>query len=179
MAAATAMAWRPAAEADLPAILGIAAALHAEHPERPEVFAERLRLAPPGFCRVLARGPSASALLGYALTHPWRADHPPALDAQPGAPPAAPDAWHIHDVALLPAARGRGLADAVLREIEAGAVAAPGGAGLLRATLVAVAGKAGYWRRRGFRAVSPGDGGATLATYGAGAVFMARDLGRP
>jgi hypothetical protein len=67
----------------------------------------------------------------------------------------------------------------VLREIEAGAVAAPGGAGLLRATLVAVAGKAGYWRRRGFRAVSPGDGGATLATYGAGAVFMARDLGRP
>jgi ribosomal protein S18 acetylase RimI-like enzyme len=172
------MAWRPAEEADLPAILAIAAALHADHPERPEVFAERLRLAPPGFCRVLARpgGSPASGLSGYALTHPWRAAHPPALDTLLGRLPAAPDAWHIHDVALLPEARGRGLADAVLREIEATAAAA--GAGLRRATLVAVAGKAGHWRRRGFRAVAPGDGGATLATYGAGAAFMARDLAR-
>jgi ribosomal protein S18 acetylase RimI-like enzyme len=167
--------WRRMRAADLPLVEAIAAEVHRDYPERPAVFAERLALAP-AFCRVL-RPPSAEGallLLGYAVTHPWAAEAgPPPLDSLLDALPARPDAWHIHDVALLPTARGSGHAARLLAGLEARA--ARDGIGL--ATLVAVAGKSGYWSRRGFRlapAAGPG-----LASYGAGAVFMSRALAPP
>ncbi|WP_135466879.1 GNAT family N-acetyltransferase [Crenalkalicoccus roseus] len=164
------MRWRPMRAADLAAVGAIAARLHAGHPESPAVFAERLALAPEG-CRVLA-GPEET-VRGYALTHPWRAAAPPPLDALLGALPAAPDAWHIHDVALLPEARGAGHVAALLRALDAAAAAR----GLGWATLVALAGAAPYWRRHGFReAAASGAGAAALASYGAGARLMRRPL---
>ncbi|MGY3074279.1 hypothetical protein ACVWZZ_000650 [Bradyrhizobium sp. LM6.10] len=36
--------WRPARASDLPAISAIAARIHPDLPERPEVFAEKMRL---------------------------------------------------------------------------------------------------------------------------------------
>lgn len=159
--------------ADLPVVAAIAAAVHPGHPERPEVFAERLALAPAG-CHVLEA--TAGAVSGYAVTHPWLAEAPPPLDALLGTlPEAGPGAvWHIHDIALLPEARGAGHAAALLGRLLA--AAARGFAG---ATLVALAGKAGYWERHGFRPVAPrggAAGAAALGTYGAGATFMARAL---
>lgn len=143
--------------ADLPGVLALADRLHPHHPESMAVFAERLALAPDG-CRVLASG---GALLGYAVAHPWTGLAPPPLDALLGALPARPGAWHIHDVALLPAARGAGHVAALL--------AAP----LPRLTLVAVDGTGGYWARHGF-ADAPCSDAAALASYGEGARFMAR-----
>jgi ribosomal protein S18 acetylase RimI-like enzyme len=163
------MGWRAMRAADLDAVEAIASRLHPHHPERPEVFAERLQLAPRG-CRVLAAQPGG-ALLGYSVSHPWRlALGPPALDSLIGTLPAAPDAWFVHDIALEPAARGAGQAAAVLAALLAAAAAM----GIGRAMLVAIPGKEAYWARRGFRPVPPQDAHAAsrLAGYGAGAVLM-------
>ncbi|TDH63930.1 GNAT family N-acetyltransferase [Dankookia rubra] len=155
-------AWRPMTEADLSAVQVLADRLHPDYPESPVVFAERLALAPAG-CRVLA---ADTRLLGYAITHPWTGTAPPPLGAVLGALPPRPGVWHIHDIALDPAARGGGHAATVLRALLA---ASP----LPRATLVAIPGTAGYWARQGFRDAAVGDA-AALASYGAGARFMAR-----
>jgi ribosomal protein S18 acetylase RimI-like enzyme len=154
--------WRPMIEADLPAVQAMADRLHPHHPEVLAVFAERLALAPAG-CRVLAEGVT---LLGYAVTHPWTGTAPPPLDALLGALPEQPGAWHVHDIALDPAARGGGHALAVLRALL---TASP----LPRATLVAIPGTGNYWTRQGFRDAPPDDA-AALASYGAGARFMMR-----
>jgi ribosomal protein S18 acetylase RimI-like enzyme len=148
-------------EADLPAVVALADRLHPHHPESPAVFAERLALAPAG-CRVLSVG---GGLLGYAISHPWTGEGPPRLDALLGALPAQPGAWHIHDIALDPAARGAGHAGAVLRALLAAQR-------LPRATLVAIPGMDAYWGRHGFRDAPVADI-AALAAYGAGARFMA------
>ncbi|MFC7477422.1 GNAT family N-acetyltransferase [Dankookia sp. GCM10030260] len=155
-------AWRPMTEADLPAVQALADRLHPHHPESPVVLAERLALAPAG-CRVLAAG---RPLLGYAVSHPWSGTSPPPLDALLGALPARPRAWHVHDIALDPAARGAGHAGAVLRALLA---ASP----LAAATLVAIPGTGPYWARLGFQDVPVADP-AALASYGEGARFMAR-----
>ncbi|WP_052214852.1 GNAT family N-acetyltransferase [Belnapia sp. F-4-1] len=145
-------------EADLPGVVALAAAAHPHYPEEPAVFAERLALAP-GFCWVLEDG------RGYALAHPWAGPVPP-LDSLLGALPAAAEALHLHDIVLAPEARGAGGAAAMIERLAALGAAS----GLERMTLVAVAGKAGYWRRLGFVPL------LEVASYGAGAVLMARPL---
>lgn len=149
-------------EADLPAVLALAGRIHPHHPESPAIFAERLALAPAG-CRVLA---AAGGLLGYAVSHPWTGEGPPALDTLLGGLPAAPGAWHVHDIALDPAARGAGHGGVVLRALLAQAP-------LPRATLVAIPGTGPYWTRLGFRD-APCQAADALASYGEGARFMAR-----
>lgn len=153
--------------ADLPEVERIAERVHPAHPEHPAVFRERLALAPAG-CWVLA---SSEGLSGYAVTHPWTGRGPPRLNALLGGVPRPAPAWHVHDIALLPAARGSGRAAAVLRPLLLRAAAA----GCGRATLVALAGKASYWRRLGFLPAIAADPGA-VASYGPGAAFMARPL---
>ena len=153
------MEWRMMTEADLPGVVALAGVVHPQHPERPEIFAERLALAP-GFCWVLGEG------LGYALAHPWSGEAPP-LDTLLGALPRPAEALHLHDTALAPEARGKGRAEAMVERLAA--VGAAGGIGQM--TLVAVAGKGGYWRRRGFGPV------AEAAGYGPDAWLMVRALG--
>ena len=154
------LTWRGMAVADLPAVEALAASMHPHHPEAAAVFAERLSLAPQG-CWVLA-GPAG--LAGYALSHPWTGTTAPPLDTLLGALPARPGAWHIHDIALLPEARGAGHAAAILRHLLAI---------LPWATLVAIPGTGAYWTRQGFADATVADAPA-LASYGAGARFMAR-----
>jgi GNAT superfamily N-acetyltransferase len=157
------LSWRAMLAGDLPAVAALAEALHPEHPESPAVFAERLALAPAG-CRVLACG---DALLGYAVMHPWTGLAPPPLDSLLGRLPVRPGAWHIHDVALAPEARGAGHAAAVVRAVV----------GTQRATLVALAEAVDYWSRLGFRELPCADA-AALASYGAGARFVGRGSAR-
>lgn len=161
------MRWRPMREADLPAVTALADAIHAEYPEDPAIFAERLALHPAG-CLVLQ---GEGGIRGYAIAHPWTAAVPPALDTLLNTLPAWPDAFHLHDIALDPAARGRGHAAAALATLFGHAA----GLGLPRATLVAVAGTAEYWQSQGFRPILPRDP-AALESYGPGAAFMARVL---
>ncbi|MFN4091042.1 MAG: GNAT family N-acetyltransferase, partial [Alphaproteobacteria bacterium] len=112
--------WRPMTVDDIPAAKAVADAVHTNQPERTEVFADRLRLQPAG-CRVLEAGGSLAA---YILSHPWRLGAPPALDTVLERLPEAPDTYYIHDIALLPAARGTGAAAAVVEDIAEAAQAA-------------------------------------------------------
>lgn len=161
------MRWHPMRTADLPGVMVLADAIHAEHPESVAVFAERLALYPAG-CLVLE---GEGGVRGYAIAHPWMADAPPALDTLLGALPVRPDAFHLHDIALDPTVRRRGHAAVALAALLGQAA----GLGLPRATLVAVAGTADYWRRQGFHPI-PSRDPATLESYGPGSAFMVRSL---
>ena len=91
-------------EADLPMVVGISDAVHGDFTEPLATFADRLAHYPAG-CAIFERG---GASLGYLISHPWPRDAaPPKLGALLGAIPAA-DSYYLHDIALLPAARGSG-----------------------------------------------------------------------
>ena len=145
------MTWRPMTAADLVKVAAIAALCHPDLPEPPEVFAERLALFPAGCFATEG---------GYAIAHPWAGKAPP-LAARLGALPDAPDHLFLHDVALRPEARGRGLLPALLARLDA--------LGLPETRLVAVRGTSALWARHGFV-----ETGAAKPGYGPGAVAMRR-----
>lgn len=157
--------WRAMAAADLPALMAIAAVAHPDFPEAEAVFAERLRLFPAG-CRVLAGG---GHLHGYVFSHPWHAGQPVPLDTLLGALPADATALYLHDLALLPSARGLGAAGAVVQEL----LALARGLGLASLSLVAVSHSSRFWRQQGFEP-REGVASAQLRGYGGNAVFMVR-----
>ncbi len=160
--------WRAMTPGDLPAVLAIADAVHPDFPEDPAIFAERLALHPEG-CRVLDRG---DAILAYVLSHPWAAESCPPLNRLLGALPAVAASYYIHDLALLPAARGSGAAPAIVAALAEHAARL----GLPAMSLVAVNGSAGFWRRQGFAEARVPALADKLASYGADARFMVRDL---
>ena len=163
---ADAFDWLPLTDADIGEVFAAAARLHPGLPERAEVLAEKLRLFPAG-CRKLA---AAGRLAGYGLAHPWTLGSAPKLDAFLGALPAAPGCLYLHDVAILPEARGRGAAGAYVDYL--GRVA--GELGLRRLALVSVYGTAPLWEKLGFAAVPAG--APPLPSYGPSAAYMLKPL---
>jgi GNAT superfamily N-acetyltransferase len=158
--------WRQMTVADLPLVERIAEIVHPAYPESAEVPTERLALFPAG-CLVAEDG--AGAALGYAVSHPSRLGRPPALDSRLGGLPRDADCLYLHDVALLPEARGLGLGEALivlLRDLARRQ-------GLPMLALTAVNHSAPYWSRRGFKRY-PGDAvlAAKLASYGEDAAYM-------
>jgi ribosomal protein S18 acetylase RimI-like enzyme len=160
----TSFAWRPMTASDLPAVAAIAAEVHPDFPEDDAVFAERQRLFPAG-CRVYAGG---KALAAYVVSHPWKAGSCPPLNTLLGALPEPASTWYIHDIALLPSARGTGAAGEIVEALKREAP----GAGLQELSLVAVNGSAGFWRRMGFVEAGETDIASKLASYGADARYM-------
>ncbi|MFT4120130.1 GNAT family N-acetyltransferase [Bradyrhizobium sp.] len=160
--------WRRAHTSDLHAIGAIAARLHPDLPERPEVFAEKMRLYPDG-CRVLI---ADGEIAGYGLSHPWKQHRIPPLDGFLERLPGDADCLYVHDVAILPDARG-GVGRAYVATIEQLARAA----GIATLALVSVYATRPLWERLGFRPV-PADAEllAKLNSYGAGATYMLRGL---
>ena len=150
---------------DLAAVGAVAQAVHPAYPEAPDVFADRLILCPEA-CLVLD---GARGMAGYAIGHPWGQAPPPALNTRLERLPPASSALHIHDLALLPDTRagGHGAAGVALLVAEARR------RGLEQMTLVAVGASLRFWRNQGFKAV---EGGPGLASYGAAAVWMVREL---
>lgn len=154
--------------ADLPAVIAAAAAVHPDYPEDQAVFAERLRLAPSG-CHVLAG--ERGLLCGYLISHPWPAGAVPALNSLLGVLPEGETNWYLHDLALLPAARGTGAASAIVSKL----VEQVARTGYRSVALVAVNGSAGFWRRHGFAEVAEAALAEKLATYDAAACYMRRE----
>lgn len=160
--------WRNMSAADLPAIMAAAAEVHPDYPEGEAVFTERLALHPAG-CLVLAGG---DGIGGYVLSHPWRFGQVPALDSLLGALPEDADIYYIHDLALLPLARGGGAASACVHRLAAHARAA----GFARMALVAVGNSAGFWQRQDFREAHDEALARKLASYDDAARYLVRDL---
>lgn len=161
--------WRAVGGDDLAAVIAIAAAVHRDYPEDDAVFAERLRLYPAGF-RLLTRDGVAA---GYVISHPWLAGAVPALNSLLGRLPDMPSTYYLHDLALLPAARGGGAAGRGVADL----VRQAGESGFGRMSLVAVGGSAAFWRRQGFAPVDVPALREKLASYDADACYMERTLG--
>src|SRR5882672_10278811 len=96
--------WRPMTDDDLGVVNRIANETHKGLPERPEVFADKLRAFPDG-CFILVSGGN---VVGYALSHPWRLYDIPPLDSFLRSLPTAPTCFYIHDVVVTPDSRGHG-----------------------------------------------------------------------
>lgn len=162
--------WRAMTERDLAAVNAIADMVHPGFPEDARIFAERLALHPAG-CMVLAddKGPS---LHGYLLSHPWHARRPPALNSLLSAIPTDATTYYVHDIALLPSARGAGAASAAVARITAEALRCS----LPDISLVAVNGSAPFWQHHGFVETRAPALDAKLASYGDDARYMLRVL---
>jgi GNAT superfamily N-acetyltransferase len=161
------LSWRAMSAADLAGVQAIADVVHAAHPERPAIFAERLFLHASG-CFVLAD--ADGALRGYALSHPWDGP-PPALDTLLDALPPVPTTFYIHDIALLPAARRQHAAADIVATLADHARHLR----LPSLSLIAVSGTAVLWARLGFRP-HPEAYAQKLSSYGVAAVHMVRSL---
>lgn len=162
------MPWRPMTAQDLDRVQELADRIHLDHPEDPEVFAERLALYPQG-CHVLEED---GRIVGYAIAHPWRFGEPPPLNSQLRAIPTDADTYYLHDVALLPRGRGKGLAAQGAELIAEHARAA----GFANMSLVAVNNSQTFWKRLGFRVASVPGLDTKLLSYGSDAALMKRDL---
>ncbi|WP_245434139.1 GNAT family N-acetyltransferase [Pseudolabrys taiwanensis] len=155
-------------DADLPRVLHIAAAVHPSLPEDAAVFAERLALYPTG-CLVHEHG---GAVDSYVISHPWQDAAPPALNTLLGKLPATPSTYYIHDIALMPDARGSGVANTIVKTLMAHARQNH----FATITLVAVNNSARFWRKHGFEAVNDRSLAAKIASYGADARLMRATL---
>jgi ribosomal protein S18 acetylase RimI-like enzyme len=160
--------WRPARISDLAAICAIAARIHPDLPERPEVFAEKMRLYPDG-CRTLVAG---EAIAGYGLSHPWRQNRIPPLDGFLERLPEDADCLYMHDVAVLPDFRG-GAARDYVAAVEELARASH----IATLALVSVYATRPLWDRLGFRPVTAdAELRVKLTSYGESATYMLRNL---
>ena len=116
-------------------------------------------------------------ILGYAVSHPWRAGDPPSLGvfADRRDPSSPPETYYVHDVALLPAVRGSGYSHEIVRQL----VAEARNAGQTTISLVAIRNSVAIWRRHGFEAIDDPARAEKLKSYGAGATLMVKDLCAP
>jgi len=157
--------------ADLAAVQTVAAVVHRDFPEGRAVFAERLALYPDG--AFISEGPDRIG--GYLIAHPWAIGSAPALNSLLGTLPSHSDTFYIHDLALLPAARGSGAGSAIITQIADQARAR----GFATLSLIAVSGSAPFWAHHGFRDASDQLPAEKRASYGADARYMICPLTDP
>ncbi|MGE4281367.1 MAG: GNAT family N-acetyltransferase [Magnetospirillum sp.] len=162
--------WRPMIAGDLDQVLEIANVLHPNYPERIEIFADKLAFDPEG-CKIAET--SASDMVGYVFSHLWQKGLPPLLDCELGRAPAHADCLHLHDIALLPKARGQGGPEGFLDLMENLARKRR----LVWLTLVAIKGQAAYWQAKGFSPVRPDSLlQDRLDSYGDGVTYMVKTI---
>ena len=165
--------WRPMTAKDLTAVDAIAARVHPLYPEEQAVLAERLRLYPDG-CRALdmALDMGGAGIAGYVLSHPWHLGEPPALNVMLERIPSPGSTYYIHDLALLPEARGSGAGFLIVNELISHAREL----GLPSLSLVAVNGSMPFWERHGFEAATVQHESSKPSSYGEDARLMSLDL---
>ncbi|MFS2111583.1 GNAT family N-acetyltransferase [Sphingomonas sp. Sphisp140] len=152
---------------DLDGVVAVARIAFPDHPEGRACFAERLTLAP-GSCFVLE---GAQGIAGYLIAYPWPLEAIPPLDTLLGGLPDKRDSWYLHDLALLPEARGGGNARAGLALLFT-KLDAP-------IALVSVNESAAFWQAQGFEPQDSPALKAKLSSYGPDARYMVRGAPNP
>lgn len=166
---------RPLRPADVPGLLAVQRACYGDGLiEGEAVFARRLASA--AQCSLaLVRGPDGAEgpLVAYLAAYRSVLGHITPLQGDFCAVPGTADTLYLHDMAVLPAFHGQGLAQRLLAAAWQGARAD----GLRHAALVSVQGTQAYWARQGFdvRALAGAAQRQRLAGYGEGAVYMVRE----
>lgn len=163
--------WRPMTLEDLEGVLALADVAFPDHFEEPVRFEERLRLSPSTCFTLIA---SHGDIEGYLIAYPWTHGSAPPLNGPIGEIPENADVLYIHDLALLPVARGKGVTRAILDHLVE-AVPLAGWRGL---ALVAVNQSVPFWERNGFEVIEVPSMGAKLASYGDDARYMVRGIKR-
>ncbi|MFD2264829.1 GNAT family N-acetyltransferase [Lacibacterium aquatile] len=159
------MSWRPMRPDDLVETNLIADIVHPAYPEDPAVQADRLSLFPDG-CWVAEH---QGIIVGYCVAHAGKRQRPPALDSLLGVLPPEVDCLYMHDVALLPTARGTGLGKGIVPLMQD--VARRHGFAVI--ALTSVNDSQDFWRACGFKQIAPDAYlAAKLATYDADAIYM-------
>jgi len=141
---------RAADLSDLPNIMLIQnQAYLPELQEERSVFESRMKVAP-DFCFVVGLG---GLMAGYVIAHPWPDRKTPGLGRIIDSIPEGADVIHLHDLAVSPSFRGRGIARLLLERLKE---TAQGGVEAL--TLVAVQGASTFWSHLGFEDDGPAEG---------------------
>lgn len=160
--------WRDMTISDLDAVYRIAAIVHPDYPEDDAVLAEKLALYPGG-CLVLE---GTDGVTGYVLSHPYPFGQSPALNALLVTLPDAGGCYYLHDIALLPEARGKGAATRSVTMIMDHAR----DNGFDRIALTAVNYATSYWTRLGFAPANKTGLDNDPDSYGTDALYMSRKL---
>ena len=162
------VSWRILSVNNVKSLARVADRIHPDLSESEEVFAERVRLFPEG-CLGLVEG-KGNELCGYVISHPIRRFQPPALNSllEEIAPDA--DQYYIHDLAILPELRRRGLAQLCIKRLLAVANR------YATTCLISVYGTQQFWNLFGFVPVRINDVLETkLLNYGNDAVYLERE----
>lgn len=164
---------RPLTAVDTEVVLGLQAQCYAPHLiESARAFEAKLAATAVLETCWLAADIAADGAepLGYVVALPVCPETFPALDAPAFEPPAAPRLLYLHDLAVAPAGRGRGLAQALLARVveRCRALALP------EVALIAVQGSVPFWASLGFAEVAIVEPrlAAKLASFGAEARYM-------
>ena len=159
----------PMSAADIPEAVRVQAKAFPEDlRETPEVFANRFARYGGYFRMAVQNG----QMVGYMICFPWKlGDSPVNNETFPEDLPE-PDCFYIHDIALLPEARGAGISRAMLEDAYQTAHTL----GFDAVSLVAVGQSGSYWDRNGFMPytlVGPRKLARIQDIYGPGARLMA------
>ncbi len=158
------MRMAPMAEADLDAVLAVQAACYPPAmQEAADVVRARLRASPDTV--LVAR--DADGICAYLFAYPSRLGKVTPLGGH-FTLPDTPDTLYLHDLAVAPRAGGQGVARRLVDTLLARA------AGLRHSALVSVQDSRRFWESLGYAAAAGDD--VALATYPAGALYMARRL---
>lgn len=160
--------WRLMHADDLPTVVQIAAQVHPDYPEDAAIFAERQQLYPQG-CWVRQH---SSLICGYLISHPAQLGSPPALNSLLQALPTSATTYYLHDIALLPTARGTNAASGILKQLYSQAAQV----GLDNLSLIAVNQSAGFWQRQHFQTANHLVPATKLQSYDQAACYMVRRL---
>jgi N-acetylglutamate synthase and related acetyltransferases len=160
--------WRPMLSPDLPEIIRIASHVHADFPERMEIFEEKLNLYPQGSLVLDGK----EGIKGYLFAHPWLYKQIPPLDTFLQALPADPDSFYIHDLALLPDIQGSGQARILVSHLNDHAREKQ----FHYMSLVAVNNSSPFWQKVGFHKLQEPELHDKLLSYGSEALYMVKDL---
>lgn len=163
--------WQPLRAADMAQVDRIAGLIHAGLPERPEVLAQKRDLSPATCLKLTLEG----HIVGYGLAHPWILFDVPPLDAFLDGLPPAPTCLYVHDVAILPEARGHRAAARFVAILDGQARAL----GVAHLACVSVYGTVGFWSGLGFETEDGPDSKEKLSRYGDSARYMTARLREP
>ncbi|KAL8958270.1 MAG: hypothetical protein Q9193_004641 [Seirophora villosa] len=168
-ATAKVVAWRSMSANDIESLVRVANKIHPDLPESDQVFAERVTLFPAGCLALVEDDGGGDELCGYVISHPIRCRQPPALDSLLGEIASDADQYYIHDLAILPEVRGRGLAQQCMEKLFAIAKR------YMTTSIISVYGTATFWGRFGF-VVEEIDGGLKMKVlvYGDDATYLER-----
>lgn len=166
---------RPLSTADVASLLHIQTVCYgSDFLETHAIFAQRLGC--PYHCSIgVVRSDAADpALLAYLAAYWSNPGKITPLNGPFTAPAAGEQVLYVHDMSVLPALAGQGVATHLLQRLLQHARDRQ----LRHAALVSVQGSQAYWERQGFRVTDVLDAQqmAHLKTYGEGACYMCLPL---